>query len=120
MKSGRAAVPGLRPGLVVRDEIRGRDYRIETLLGQGGFGTAYLARRSGGKLCVLKVTINAAAWHREAYFGHLLRHVPALVEVYDSFAWVPAGRTPLYCLVSEYMERGDLNGYLERHPQAWP
>ena len=29
-------------------------------------------------------------------------------------------RTPLYCLVSEYMEEGDLGGYLERNPQPWP
>jgi serine/threonine protein kinase len=125
MRSGPAAL-GLRHGLIVRDEIRGRDYRIETLLGQGGFGAAYLAHRLSGKtsapaFCVLKVTFNAATWHSEAYFGHLLRHVPALVEVYDSFAWAPGGgRTPLYCLVSEYMEQGDLNRYLERNPQPWP
>ncbi len=95
MRSG-PSVLALRPGLIVRDEILGREYRIETLLRHGGFGTAYLATRLSGKtrapaLCVVKVTLNAAAWHSEAYFGHLLRHVPALVEVYDSFAWAPGG-----------------------------
>ena len=69
----------------------------------------------------MKVTLDAATWHSEAYFGHLLRHVPALVEVYDSFAWAPrGGKKPLYCLVSEYMEEGDLSGYLERNPEPWP
>jgi hypothetical protein len=70
----------------------------------------------------LKVTIHAPTWHREAYFGHLLRHVPALVEVYDSFAWASRRdtRAPLYCLVSEYLEQGDLGGYLKRNPEPWP
>ncbi|HTQ54929.1 MAG TPA: protein kinase [Bryobacteraceae bacterium] len=111
---------------IVEDAIRGRAYRIGKFLGQGGFGAAYQALRFSGasaapRLCVLKVTLDAATWHREAYFGHLLRHVPALVEVYDSFAWAPAGgRTPLYCLISEYLEEGDLDRYLERNPKPWP
>lgn len=109
----------------MQDAIRGREYRVDKFLGRGGFGAAYLAYRQSGaspapRVCVLKVTIDAAAWHREAYFGHLLRHVPALVEVYDSFACAPPGRrTPLYCLVSEHMEEGDLSGYLERNPAPW-
>lgn len=116
----------LRPGLIAEDAIRGREYRIEKFLGQGGFGAAYQAYRLTGessapRLCVLKVTIDAATWHSEAYFGHLLRHVPALVAVYDSFAWAPRGRgKPLYCLISEYMDEGDLNTYLERNPEPWP
>jgi serine/threonine protein kinase len=116
----------LRPGLIVKDTIRGREYRIAKFLGQGGFGAAYQVLRLTGagsapRSCVLKVTMDAATWHSEAYFGHLLRHVPALVEVYESFAWVPnAGRIPRYCLISEYMEEGDLHGYLERNPECWP
>jgi hypothetical protein len=117
----------LRPGVVVHDAIGRREYRVEKFLGQGGFGAAYHVVRVSGKslhpeTCVLKVTIDARTWHREAYFGHLLRHVPALVEVYDSFAWaLPKGnRGPLYCLVSEYLEEGDLGGYLRRNPSPWP
>ncbi len=126
IKATRATVLWLRPGLVVQDTIGGREYRIEKFLGQGGFGAAYQAHRITGassapKPCVLKITIHAPTWHREAYFGHLLQHVPALVEVYDSFAWVPSGGgTPLYCLISEYMDEGDLDSYLERNPQPWP
>jgi len=117
----------LRPGLIVQDAMSGREYRVLKFLGQGGFGAAYQVGRlptanSPSITCVLKVTIHAPTWHREAYFGHLLRHVPALVEVYDSFAWAPRGgsRAPLYCLVSEYVEHGDLGGYLERNPEPWP
>ena len=116
----------LAPRLAVRDAIGGHEYRVVRFLGQGGFGAAYLAMREGRSsvapdTCVLKVTVDAPTWHREAYFGHLLRHVPALVEVYDSFAWAPASgsRPPLYFLVSEYMEEGDLGGYLARNPQPW-
>jgi serine/threonine protein kinase len=125
MKAPRVSALWLRPGLIVEDRIRGREYRIDRLLGQGGFGAAYQASRLTGatsspKLCVLKVTIDAATWHSEAYFGHLLRHVPALVEVYDSFAWASAGsKRPFYCLVSEYVEDGDLHGYLDRNPERW-
>ena len=116
----------LPPGVIVRDELARREYRVVRFLGQGGFGAAYEAGRlpdanSSSDRCVLKVTIHAPTWHREAYFGHLLRHVPALVEVYDSFACAPPGdgRAPLYCLVSEYMEQGDLGRYLERNPEPW-
>ncbi|HTR39331.1 MAG TPA: protein kinase [Bryobacteraceae bacterium] len=125
MKPARAAALWLPSGLIVQDAIRGREYRVEKFLGQGGFGAAYQAHRLSGegsapRLCVLKVTIDAATWHSEAYFGHLLRHVPALVEVYDSFAWAPrGGRKPLYCLISEYMPEGDLNNYLARNPEPW-
>lgn len=30
------------------------------------------------------------------------------------------GRAPLYCLVSEFVEEGDLRRYLERNPAPWP
>jgi serine/threonine protein kinase len=129
MKTGRRSpAPALLldPGSIVRDEFSRRDYRIVSLLGHGGFGAVYQsvrlshARRSS-YACVLKVTLDALTWHREAYFGHLLRHVPDVVRVHDSFAWVPreADRTPLYCLVSEHIAHGDLGGYLKRNPTPW-
>jgi serine/threonine-protein kinase len=116
----------LNPGTLGQDALRGREYRVSRFLGRGGFGAAYEAVRlfhvaALPDSCVLKVTVDAVTWHREAYFGHLLRRVPALVEVHDSFAWAPRERrAPLYCLVSEYVEEGDLGGYLRRNPSPWP
>ena len=117
----------LEPGQVLCDAISAREYRIERYLARGGFGAAYLAvrvdeRKRARSCCVLKVTTEASAWHREAYFGHLLRTVPGLVEVYDSFAWAPEGApgSAIYCLVSEYVEEGDLSSYFARYPEPWP
>jgi serine/threonine protein kinase len=128
MRTRAVVNPGLwlNPGTVVHDAIRRREYRVAQFLGRGGFGAAYLAvrlfrARAASETCVLKVTVDAVTWHREAYFGHLLRKVPALVEVYESFAWAPPGRlAPLYCLISEYVEEGDLGGFLRRNPAPWP
>jgi hypothetical protein len=72
--------------------------------------------------CVLKVASEPRAWHREAYFGDLLKNESGIVRVHESFAWMSRGadRKPLYCLISELVEGGDLFGYLQRHPQPWP
>ena len=69
----------------------------------------------------MKVTLEVGAWHREAYFGELLRETPGIVQVHESFAWVQRGDEPkpLYCLVSEYVEGGDLIHYLQEHSEAW-
>lgn len=121
MRPRRASALWLQAGVTVENSLRGHEYRIERLLGRGGFGVTYVATRRAPRLrCVLKLTTDAAAWHREAYFGDLLRHVPALVDVHDSFAWMPeGGRHPIYCLVSEFVEGGDLRRYLERNPAPW-
>lgn len=96
------------------------------MLGAGGFGAVYrAAHETGGKRlrgpCVLKVTVEVEAWHREAYFGEVLKETAGVVKVHESFAWVPQGsdRAPLYCLVSEFMEGGDLAHYLKDHPEPW-
>ena len=114
-------------GLVVRSAVSHRRYRVGDLLGAGGFGAVYAATHiDGGERlptpCVLKVASEPKAWHREAYFGELLKEESGIVRVHESFAWIPRGdaREPVYCLISEHVEGGDLLYYLRRHPEPWP
>jgi hypothetical protein len=114
----------LTSGLLVRNTISGNAYRIRMPLGAGGYGAVYrvsqIARSRISRACVLKVTLEPTEWHREAYFGDLLKRERAVVRIYESFAWIPAGASkPLYCLVSELMYGGDVRHYLSRHPQPW-
>lgn len=101
-------------------------YRIKALLGEGGFGCAYRAsakiglRRSAKEVC-LKMTDDQASWHRESYFGELMKRNKRVIEMYDSFVLTP--KTPRgklnYCTVFELAENGDLLSYLERTKKGW-
>jgi eukaryotic-like serine/threonine-protein kinase len=99
---------------------------VGKLLGAGGFGAVYQVAQLGraktlrGDYC-LKVAVNPTYWHREAYFGDLFRYVPGVIRIHGSFAWIPRGhaRKPLYCLITEFAEGGDLAHYLENHPEPW-
>ncbi len=125
LRAAEVAALRLPPGSLVKSALSGRQYRIGEVLGTGGFGAVYrITQISGGTAlpgsCVLKVTLQVGAWHREAYFGELLRETPGIVQVHESFAWVPRGDfQPLYCLVSEFVEGGDLLHYLRDHSQPW-
>jgi eukaryotic-like serine/threonine-protein kinase len=117
----------LRLGLLVRSPLSGRQYRVGTILGAGGFGAAYRVEQVGGGdwlagSIALKVSVEPRGWYREAYFGDLLREVSGIVRMHEAFAWVPRGDSAkaLYCLVSELAEEGDLLHYLESHPEPWP
>ena len=99
-------------------------YRIERLLGQGGFGQVYLARRIGrsavvpARVCI-KVSTRIDGWLREAYFGLLLDDHPRAIRVFDTFpALQPDGRI-LYCLAIEYARHGDLSAFLDRSERKW-
>jgi eukaryotic-like serine/threonine-protein kinase len=113
-------------GLVVRSALSGRQYRVGEPLGAGGFGAVYrVVHTSGGTplptKCVLKVASEPRAWHREAYFGDLLKDQSGVIRIHESFAWMDRSKSPpLYCLISELVEDGDLFHYLERHPEPWP
>src|SRR6187401_700414 len=99
-------------------------YQIEGLLGQGGFGQVYLARRLGRSstvpevLCI-KVSQRIDGWLREAYFGQLLDDHPRSIRVFDAFPVTTSGRAILYCLALEYAQYGDLSAFLKRNARPW-
>ena len=99
-------------------------YRIERLLGAGGFGQAYLARRLGSSSHVptvvcIKASRSIDGWLREAYFGQVLDGHPRAIRVYDVFPLLTP-RGVLYCLALEYASQGDLRAFLHRSGTGWP
>jgi len=125
MRGGR--LPGFLLALeevIVSPETRVR-YRIERLLGEGGFGQVYLASRVGrsrfvpATVCV-KASERIDGWIREAYFGNLLDGHPRAIRLFDTFPLVRADGTLLYCLALEYAREGDLRAYLEKTEKRWP
>lgn len=117
----------LKLGELVRSALSGREYRVGKALGAGGFGAAYEVVQAGGRdrlpgRLALKVSVEPRGWYREAYFGDLLSEAPGLVRMHEAFAWTSDGghRQPLYCLVSELVEGGDLTHFLKQNPEPWP
>ncbi len=92
-------------------------YRIETILGRGGFGAVYQAYDMRlDKRVALKETVPQdprflRQFEREAQLLARLEH-PALPAVTDYFAEPPA-----YYLVMSYIPGEDVSAYLQRQPQ---
>ena len=113
----------LGAGQTIASPESGAVYQVERLLGAGGFGQAYLARRisraeHGPPVVCIKVSEHIDAWVREAYFGQLLDGHPRAIGVFDKFPLVRAGRPVLYCLALEYAPHGDLQAFLHRTGKA--
>jgi serine/threonine-protein kinase len=114
----------LLPRQVVTSPETRLEYRIENLLGQGGFGQAYLASRISYSSTVpavvaMKASEHIDGWIREAYFGRLLDGHPHAIRVFDAFPLTRPDGTILYCLVLEYARHGDLRAHLERTTKGW-
>src|SRR5262245_7511314 len=83
----------LSSGQVVVSPETQLEYRIDRLLGEGGFGQVYLAQRAGRSSVVpetvcIKISLRIDGWLREAYFGQLLDGHPRAINVFDAFPLV--------------------------------
>jgi hypothetical protein len=127
-KSIHVPVDGGRHLLVAGQVIESPEtqirYRIEALLGEGGFGQVYLARRLSRSRVVpeivcIKVSASIDGWIRETYFAQLLDGHPRAIRVFDRFPLMRSDGQVLYYLALEYAQHGDLSAFLHRHGKSW-
>jgi serine/threonine-protein kinase len=122
-KTARTA-PLLERGTTIVSPESSLQYRVDRLLGSGGFGEVYLSRRLTPRsevpeVVCIKASTRIDGWLREAYFGHLLDDHPRAIRLFDAFPLVRSNGRMLYCLVLEYARGGDLSGYLHRDGRGW-
>lgn len=115
--------PLLLRGTVITSAESGLSYRIDRMVGEGGYGQVYIARRIGRarhipEIVCIKVSRRMDAWIREVYFGQLLDQHPRAIALYDAFTLMMSDR-PLYALALEYARQGDLAAYLKQTGRRW-
>ena len=120
-RTGYLLVP---PETIVSPESR-LQYRVDRMLGEGGYGQAYLATRLGRSRAVpaavcIKASEHIDGWLREAYFGRLLDGDPRAIRLFDAFPLLRPDRPLLYCLALEYAPLGDLRAFLHSTGKKWP
>mgnify|MGYP003694319739 CR=1 FL=1 len=120
--------PGSRlvpPETIVSPESR-LSYRVDRMLGEGGYGQAYLATRLGRSRSVpaavcIKASEHIDGWLREAYFGQLLDGAsagdPGLRRVPAPAAGPAASST---ASPSNTRATGDLRAFLHKTARKWP
>ena len=109
-----------KSGLTLVDAVGGYSYALGEFLGEGGFGTAFRARRfwtndpdlavDDPQVC-LKVTDDRESWLFESYMGLLVRGEKRAVQQIDTFAFSAGrgqSRTVRHAIVTEVMEEGTL------------
>jgi serine/threonine protein kinase len=109
----------LLPQQIVTSPETKLQYRVESLLGQGGFGQAYLATRITRSRAIpavvaMKASEHIDGWLREAYFGQILEGHSRAIRVYEAFPLAREDGSVLYCLALEHAKHGDLRSYLQK------
>lgn len=115
-------------GTEIENQITNEVYRLERYLSQGGFGTAYVARKLHGDQAVgdavcLKLTTDADAWHGEAYFGGILRSQSNVVQQLDAFpTMVVSGgrRRAAFVIEMELVATGTVRDACVDERLPWP
>jgi serine/threonine protein kinase len=116
----------LRSGTVLRADD-GTGYRVDGVLGEGGFATTYVGHRLSARgnpreqVCI-KVCASRRDWHGEAFFGELLAGDDRVVTLRDAFvAATGSGSAQVrrHVLVFELMTEGTVWEMVEADPRPW-